>query len=104
MLSSTICGRAAMSARSPVVEAVASMAFEAERRGFGGGNPEAAELVVGFGGLAPLPGVAPRPGMELDDRASQFGAGLQRLRRGLDEHRDPNSGPRQFGDVGFQRP
>ena len=65
--------------RGLVVEAMAGMAFEPERRGLGGGDPEAAELVVGLGRIAPLPGVAPRPGMELDDRRSQFGAGLQRL-------------------------
>ena len=36
-------------ARGLVVEAVAGMAFEPERRGLGGGDPEAPEFVIGLG-------------------------------------------------------
>ena len=58
--------------------------------------------MIGFGGFAASPRVAPGPGVELDDWRSEFGAGFQRLRRGFDEHRHPDSFPREFVDERLQ--
>ncbi len=90
--------------RRLIVEAVAGVAFESERRSLRGGGLDAAEFIIGQGGLAPLARVAPGAGMQLDNRGAEFGAGFQRLLRGLDEHRDPDARPCQFGDEGPQRP
>ena len=58
--------------------------------------------MIAFGGFARASRVAPGPGVELDDRRSELGAGFQRLRRRFDEHRDPDSFPRELGDEGLQ--
>jgi len=90
-----------MSAHSPVMqdEVVAAL------------QPGPGKLIVdatfGAGGyssafIAAGARVAPGSGVELDDWRSEFGAGLQRLRRGFDEHRHPDSFPREFVDERLQ--
>ena len=64
-------------ARRLVVEAVAGVAFEPERRRLRGGDAQAAELVVGAGRIAVRQRVAPGAGVQFDDRRAEVGAGLQ---------------------------
>ena len=72
--------QAAMARADVVVEAVAGMAFEPERRRLGRGDPEAAEFVVGAGGIAVRQRVAPGAGVQFDDRRAEIGARLHALR------------------------
>ena len=71
MLSSTICGSAAIVARGVVVEAVAGVAFEAERRGLRRGDAQPAEFVIAALALPVRQRVAPGAGVQLDHRRAQ---------------------------------
>jgi hypothetical protein len=79
--------------RSFIVKPVAGMAFESELAGVTCRHDDALEFVFGPLRFAMHMRIAPRAGVEFDDRCADRFRRIDRAARGLDEKRNSNSGP-----------